>query len=67
MQRVNLALAAVVVVVAVVIALVLAAKSYQSGAGLDAGWGAFLALVFGFVLRAAWGKGGRDDGGDDEA
>lgn len=65
MERGNLALAAVVVVVAVVIALMLAAKTYQSGAGLDAGWGAFLVFVFGFVLRAVW-KGGNDKGGEDE-
>lgn len=65
MERGNLALAAVVVVVAVVIALMLAAKTYQSGAGLDAGWGAFLVFVFGFVLRAVW-KGGSKEGEDEE-
>lgn len=53
-STVNVVLAAVVVAVAVVVVLVLLWRTVQSGAGLDAGWGTFLAFVFGFVLRRVY-------------
>lgn len=53
-ETLNLVLGALVVVVAVIVALVLVAKTWATGSGLDAQWGLFLALVFGIVLRGMW-------------
>lgn len=61
----NVFLAAVITVLAVLVTLVLLLKTWQTGAGLDAGWGGFLLFLVGFVARAAFQHGKDSSDGTD--